>query len=146
MTLLHFNQHPIPSVFDRFLNTDLFDLASRNFSRTNMQLPSVNIKETDDAYELDFAASGFEKSNFKVEIHNNMLTVSSEKKDENEKKDSNRFTKREFCYQSFIRSFTLPDLVDEEKIDATYQNGILCVTVPKKEAEKPKETCTIDVK
>ncbi|MDR1584770.1 MAG: Hsp20/alpha crystallin family protein [Prevotellaceae bacterium] len=147
MALVRFNQANTPSVFDRFFDSDLFfDWSNKNFSKTNTTLPSVNIKETKDAYELQLAVPGFEKTDFKVEVHNDVLTVSSEKKEENEGKDGENYTKREFSYQSFSRSFTLPDTADSNRIDAEYKKGILHVSIPKKEEAKPKELRNIEIK
>ena len=74
------NSNQVPSLFDRFFDGDLFDWSNRNFSRTNTTLPSVNIKETADAYEVEVAAPGFDKSDFKLELNHEMLTILSEKK------------------------------------------------------------------
>ena len=146
MALVRFNQQSTPSLFDRFFDSDLFfDWSNKNFLKTNASLPSVNIKEKDDVYELSVAAPGFEKSDFKVEVNNDVLTISSEKKNESETKDDEKFTKREFCYESFSRSFALPELVDSDNIKAEYKRGILYVNIPKKEEAKPKEIRKIDI-
>ncbi|MDO8896442.1 MAG: Hsp20/alpha crystallin family protein, partial [Bacteroidales bacterium] len=97
-----------------------------------------NIKEDENGFEVEMAAPGFEKKDFKIDLNNNLLTISSEKKIENETKEGQQFTRREYSYQSFSRSFTLPNLVDSEKITAKYENGILKVAIPKKEEAKPK--------
>ena len=144
MSLVRFS-HQVPSVFDRLFEGDLFDWSNRNFSDTNTTLPSVNIKENTEAYEVEVAAPGFEKNDFKLELEHELLTIMSEKKLENETKEGERFTKREFSYQSFSRSFTLPETADAEKIKATYDNGILKVNIPKKEAAKPKPLRVIDI-
>ena len=132
MTLVRFNRN-YPSLFDRFFDNDLFDFATRNFSSTNTTLPSVNIKESNQDYVVEVAAPGLEKSDFKIELNRNVLTVSSEKQVENETKEGEQFTRREFSYQSFSRSFTLPEIADGDKIAAKYENGILSVSIPKKE-------------
>ena len=92
------------------------------------------------------SAPGFEKSDFKIELNNSLLTISSEKKIKNETKEGQQFTRREFSYQSFSRSFTLPDTVEGEKIKAKYDNGILSVSIPKKEEAKPKPVKQIEIK
>lgn len=127
-----------PTLFDRFFENDLFDWSNRNYSATDTTLPSVNIKETKDDFEVEVAAPGFSKNEFKIELENDTLTISSEKKVENETKEGQKFTKREFSYQSFSRSFTLPNSADSEKIQAKYEHGILQVLIPKKEEAKPK--------
>lgn len=144
MSLTRFSQQ-YPSLFDRFFENDLFDWSNRNFSATNTTLPSVNIKESDDDFEVEVAAPGFVKDDFKVELNRDMLTISSEKEINNEIKEGQQFTQREFSYQSFSRSFTLPNIVDSEKIGARYENGILRITIPKKEEVKPRPPKQISI-
>lgn len=137
MALVRFsNQYP--TVFDRFFENDLFDWSNRHFSNTETTLPSVNIKESPDEFEVELAAPGFVKADFNIELNHDMLTISSEKQVENETKDGQQFARREFSYQSFSRSFTLPNTADSDKIRAKYDNGILRVSIPKKEEAKPK--------
>ncbi|MGB4414448.1 MAG: Hsp20/alpha crystallin family protein [Paludibacter sp.] len=136
----------LPSLFDRFFEGDLFDWSNRNFSLTNTTLPSVNIKESNDAFTVEVAAPGFDKSDFKLELNHDLLTISSEKQMENETKEDEQFTRREFSYQSFTRTFTLPNTVEEDKIKATYDNGILKISIPKKEEAKPKPSKVIEIK
>lgn len=137
MSLIRFTNQ-FPSLFDRFFENDMFDWSNRNFSTTNTTLPSVNVKEDTERFEVEMAAPGFEKEDFKIELNNSVLTISSEKNFENETKEGERFTKREFSYQSFCRSFSLPVTVENEKITAKYEHGILKVSIPKKEEAKPK--------
>jgi len=143
--LLVRNSNQAPSVFDRFFDGEMFDWNNRNFSKTNTTLPSVNIKENAESFAVELAAPGFEKADFKIELNRNMLTISSEKKLENETKEGEVFTKREFSYQSFSRSFTLPQIADGDRIEANYVNGILTVSIPKREEAKPKPARTIDI-
>ena len=144
MSLVRFSSQ-LPSVFDRLLEGDLFDWSNRNYSITNTTLPSVNIKQNTDEYLVEVAAPGFNKGDFKLELNHDLLTISSEKKVESESKDGELFTKREFSYQSFSRSFTLPQTADYDKIEANYENGILAVRIPKKEEAKPKPAKTIEI-
>ncbi|PKP10729.1 MAG: heat-shock protein [Bacteroidetes bacterium HGW-Bacteroidetes-4] len=137
MSLVRFS-NTFPTLFDRFFENDLFDWSNRNFSSTNTTLPSVNIKETNDDFEVEVAAPGFSKTDFKIELNHDVLTVSSDKEVKNETKDGQQFTRREFSYQSFSRSFTLPNSADSDKIKALYDNGILKIVIPKKEEAKPK--------
>ena len=139
------NPNQLPSLFDRFFDGEMFDWSNRNFSNTNTTLPSVNIKENPDAFTVEVAAPGFDKNDFKLELNHNTLTVSSEKKVESETKENEVFTKREFSYQSFSRSFTLPMIPDGERISANYENGILLVSIPKKEEAKPKPSRMIEI-
>ena len=144
MTLVRFTGNPL---IDRFFDTDLFDWTSKNYSRTNTTLPSVNVKESDNEFSIEVAAPGFDKTDFKIEVHNDVLTVSSEKQTENETKDeSERYTKREFSYQSFSRSISLPLTADGDKVEAVYDKGILTVSIPKKEEAKPKAPRAIEIK
>ena len=136
MTLARFNNYP--SVFDQLFDTDLFDWNNRNYSDTNTTLPSVNIKENADAFKVEMAVPGFDKKDFKIELNQNVLTISSEKKVENETKNDEHFTRREYSYQSFCRSFTLPEAANGDKISAKYDNGILNIEIPKREEAKPK--------
>jgi len=135
-----------PSLFNDFLGRDWMDFNSRNFSTTNTTLPSVNIKEDVNGFEVELAAPGLEKGDFKVELDKSVLTISSDKKVENETKEGQQFTRREFSYQSFSRSFTLPSIVEADKIAAKYENGILRVSIPKKEEAKPKPAKQIEIK
>ena len=139
------NTYQVPSLFDRFFDGDMFDWSNRNFSNTNTTIPSVNIKENTDAFMVEVAAPGFEKGDFKIELNLNTLSISSEKKVENETREGEVFTKREFSYQSFSRSFTLPQIADGDRIEANYQNGILTVLIPKREEAKPKPARMIEI-
>ena len=96
------------------------------------RMPSVNITENDKDFKIEMAAPGLERKDFKVEIENGILFISSEKKEE-VKEDNKLFTRREFSYNSFSRSFTLPDNCMPDKIEAHYENGILQIILPKKE-------------
>jgi len=124
--------------FNDFLNRDWFDWNNQNYSLTNTTIPSVNIKETGDEFEVEMAAPGMKKQDFKIELNNNVLTISSEKQEENETKEGKNVTRREFSYQSFSRSFALPAIVETDKITAKYENGLLKLNIPKKEEAKPK--------
>ena len=144
MAIVRFSNQ-FPRLFDRFFEGDLFDWSNRNFSDTNTTLPSVNIIESSEAFDVEVAAPGFSKDEFNIELDNDLLTISSEKKVENETKEGESFTRREFSYQSFSRSFTLPNNVNSEKIKAKYENGILRVSIPKKEEAKPKPAKQIQI-
>lgn len=135
MTLIRRDQN-LP-VFSNFFNDF--------FYQTNTTLPSVNIKEGNDGFVVEVAAPGLEKEDFKISIDRGVLNISSEKSLENESKNEERFTRREFSYQSFCRSFSLPDSADSDKIGAKYDNGILYVSIPKREEAKPKPARTIEI-
>ena len=132
------SENYFPSIFDRFFNNDLMDWNLSNFSSTNTSLPAVNVKENDNEFCIEVAAPGLTKKDFNIHFHNNVLTISSEKKNEKEEKKEN-YTRREFSYQSFQRSFTVAEnTVDREEIAAKYADGILTITLPKREEVKPK--------
>ncbi len=132
------NENYFPSFFDRFWNNELMDWNRSNFSSTNTSLPAVNVKETDDDFIIELAAPGMNKKDFKISFNNNVLTISSELKDEKEESEDN-YTRKEFSYQSFQRSFTVPEnIVNGEKISAKYNEGILNIVLPKREEVKPQ--------
>ena len=131
----------IPNLFDDFFR----DWSVTNFSETNTSLPAVNIKENDDEFTVEVAAPGMEKEDFKIHLENDVLTISSEKTTENNEKND-RYTRKEYSYQSFERSFNLPkNTVDSEKISAQYKNGELVIAIPKRIEAKPKPAKLIEV-
>ena len=108
-------------------------------------MPSVNIRETADNYEVEVAAPGMEKKDFKITLDGNLLTISSSKQQSGEE-TNDRYTRREFSYQAFQRSFELPkDVVDEDNINARYENGLLYLSIPKREEAKKKEPKMIEI-
>lgn len=146
MTLVRRTSSYLPSFWDNFFNRDLMDWTNTNFSSTDTTLPAVNVKEDDDAFLIEVAAPGMKKDDFKVNFENNLLTITSEKKEEKHEEEKGRYSRREFSYQSFQRSFTVPEsVVEGEKISAKYCEGILCITLPKKEEVKPKPARQIDI-
>ena len=123
------NKFRVPGLLDDFFGSDWFNDRS-NWDYQN-NVPAVNISEDKDSYEIELAAPGIEKKDFKIDLHNNVLTVSSEKKEENQQKEDN-YMRKEFSYRSFSRSFTLPETVNSDKIKADHSNGVLKIHVPKK--------------
>ncbi len=139
-------QHHFPTLFDDFFNRDVFNWGLTNYSDTNTTIPAVNIKETRENYEVEVAAPGMNKGDFNVQLDGNMLTISSEKQSQQEQQDEVRYTSREFSYQSFSRTFTLQkDVVDTEKIQAIYEQGVLHLVIPKKEEAKQKGPRRIEI-
>ena len=135
-----------PNVFDDLFTRDLWNWGLTNNSSTNTTVPAVNIRETADNYDVEVAAPGMTKDDFRVELDGNTLTITSEKKDEREQKEGERYTRQEFSYQSFQRSFQLhKDVVDIEKIEAKYENGVLHLVIPKKEEVKQKPPRMIQI-
>lgn len=109
-------------------------------------LPAVNVKENEDSFIIEVVAPGFKKENFEVSVENEVLTISATEEEKKEEKKDN-YTKREFNYSSFTRSFHLPkDMVDESTIKGNYKDGILEVYLGKKEEVKPKPARMIEVK
>ncbi|HEU4904229.1 MAG TPA: Hsp20/alpha crystallin family protein [Flavisolibacter sp.] len=136
----------MPSVFEDFFKPwDLLVDDSRIMNRM-ANVPAVNIKENSDNYTVSLAAPGLKKEDFKIDVEGNMLTISSEKEETKETKEET-FSRREYSYNSFSRSFTLPEDVKLEAIDAHYQNGELMIVLPRKEeAKKANVTKKIEVK
>jgi len=132
----------LPSLLEDFFN-DSFLTRFFNWDEYKT-IPAVNIIEGKDEYKIEVAAPGLSKEDFKVELDGNVLTISSEKEQKKEEKDEN-VLRREFCYSSFRRSFTLPDDVNIEKIKASHNDGILTVTLPKKEEAKAKPVKEIKI-
>ena len=149
MTLVKRNGNllnPLPVLFDDFFNRDLFNWGNSNFSDTNTTIPAVNIKETAENYEVEVAAPGMTKKDFKVELDGNALTISSERSHQKEEREDERYSRKEFSYQSFQRTFTLQkDVVDIDKIQAKYENGLLHLLIPKKEKAKQKPPRLIQI-
>src|ERR1700709_569438 len=137
MTLVKFNNgHKTNAVNPWF--SDVFD-SLINDSRLNdrfiNKIPAVNIAETENEFHIELAAPGLKKEDFKINLDKNVLSVSAEKKAENEE-ESKKYSKREYSYNSFVRSFTLPESADYSKIDAEYTDGVLKLNVTKKEEAK----------
>jgi HSP20 family protein len=129
----------LPMLFDDFFSREIFDWKNSNFSNTSTTIPAVNIKETPEHYEVEVAAPGMTKKDFNLELDGNILTISSERQSQREENESERYSLREFSYQSFQRTFTLQkEVVDVEKIEAKYENGILRLLIPKKEEARQK--------
>lgn len=136
----------MPSVFDDFFKPwDLLVDDSRIMNRM-ANVPAVNIQENSDNYTVSLAAPGLKKEDFKIDVEGNMLSISSEKEETKETKEET-FSRREYSYNSFSRSFTLPEDVKMEAIDARYENGELKIVLPRKEeAKKANVTKKIEVK
>lgn len=132
MNLIRFNQHPVSMLNEMMEGFDRNWLRS---SETRPMMPAVNISEKEDDFMLELAVPGMQKSDFKINLDNNVLTISSEKEDESEEK-TEKYSRREFCYSSFSRSFTLPKSINFDKIKADYKDGVLKVNLPKREDAK----------
>jgi HSP20 family protein len=142
MNLIRRTSNPLfPSLLDEFFGSDtpFSGLPPRS------HVPSVNISETDTNFELALAAPGKTRKDFNVELDDHVLTVSSESKHEDESK-TDQYTRREFRYDNFQRSFRLPETVDTSGIKAKYDNGILTITLPKHEEAIPEPKKQIEIK
>ncbi len=136
------NRRFLPSFTDDFLGKDF--LSDFFDSSVNKTIPEVNVLENNDAFTIEVAAPGVEKKDFKIDLNNRILTISSEREakqiDEKEK-----YVRREFSYNSFQRSFGLPDSVDLDKIKANHTDGILTIEIPKREEAKEKPAREIKI-
>jgi HSP20 family protein len=144
MTLVKFNRR-FPTFFDDFLTKEIEGL---NSNWNNRQVPAVNIREDDNQFKLEVAAPGLNKDDFKIELEDHVLTISYEHKsgENQQKNEQNQYQYREFRQYSFKRSFNLPKaVVDEDQIKANYENGVLHLSIPKKEEAKPKPARLIDI-
>ena len=133
----------MPLVFDDFFKpwNEWFD---KGFGRT-MNFPAVNITEHKNEYRVALAAPGLKKDDFKIDVDGNMLSIGCEKEESMEEKNK-KFTRKEFSYTSFSRSFTLPEEVNREQIVAKYEDGVLHITLPRKEEMNRQSSKHIDVK
>jgi len=140
MSIVKRNNLVFPSLMNEIFKPDWFG-GMENY-RTNF--PAVNIRENEKDYELELAVPGMKKDDFNVEVDSNIMTISAEVNTEGSISEEN-YTRKEFSFTAFKRSFTLPETINEDKIEASYVNGILKFTLPKKEEAlpKPKRMITI---
>ena len=139
MTNVKFNRRPFEGTFNNIVDdlfTELPALIKNEFNLTDRKgFVPVNVKETDKSYLLEVVAPGFEKADFNLNLDQQLLTISAEKKNET-KEDSHKNIRREYSYHSFKRSFTLDEKIDATNIEASYINGVLTLNLPKKEVVK----------
>lgn len=145
MTHVKFNS-ALPSLVENFLGREFDNLVAPKFYGNHVfgNLPAVNVLEHKEGFKIEVAAPGLKKENFTLNIHNNVLTISATKESKTEETQE-KYTRQEFNYQSFKRTFTLPQTVDGEKIQATYTDGILHIALPKKEEAKEKAARLIEI-
>ena len=132
-----------PGFSNDFWGRDFYPAHYNSFGFKS--LPAVNIGEEDNEYTIEVAAPGLEKKDFRIDLENNCLTISSTRENKNEE-ENEKYTRREFQYNTFSRSFTLPETVDSENIAAKHRDGILYVSIPKKEEAKVKPAREIAIK
>ncbi len=150
MTLIKWKNHPhsadrfsyIPSAFNDFFSNYLNDdVLQKDLFKS---IPAVNISERPNDFRIELAVPGIDKNDFKIEVDKGLLSVSAEKKEE-KKDETQRFTRKEFSYSTFKRSFNLPEHVDTENIAAEYKEGVLILTIPKKKEAKEKSVKEIKI-
>lgn len=142
MNALVKNINGYPNLVNSFFNKELMDeLFAPAHQGT---APAVNVVESAEGYRIEVAAPGLQKSDFKLNLDHNRLTISAEKENKAEA-SGEKYTRREFSYSSFQRTFTLPTTVDGEKINATYTDGVLHVELPKREEAKVKPARSIEI-
>ncbi|GAB3903232.1 hypothetical protein GCM10028803_31310 [Larkinella knui] len=150
MSLVKFNGNgELPSLLNEFMGRDGDDLFNWNWpafarSRVGMSVPAVNIREDNETYHLEIAVPGMKKDDFTVTLDQGKLTVSAQQQHEENHPEA-RYTKREFTFQSFSRSFWLPETCEQNNIDARYTDGILHISLPKKEEAKRKKPTQIQI-
>ena len=145
MGLIRFNDRngmsTFSSVMDDFFNRSFADLGG---VVADNRLPAVNVKETDEAFGLEVALPGVAKDQVNVALEKDQLTISSEVESEKEESKGG-YTRREFGHKSFRRVFNLPEIADQEKVGATFENGVLHINIPKRSEQELKNTRTISV-
>ena len=140
MSIVRRNNLLFPSLMNEFFKPDWFG----GMEKFENRIPAVNIKESETGFELELAIPGQNKEDFNVEIDDHVMTISMESKSEDHTSDEN-YTRKEFSYQSFKRSFTLPETVNEDKIEASYVDGILKFSLPKRDEALPKPKKTVEI-
>ncbi|MCO6476348.1 MAG: Hsp20/alpha crystallin family protein [Phaeodactylibacter sp.] len=146
MSLVRYNPFATKSVsnfFDEMFNRNITDFFGSDFS---MSTPSVNVVEKDDSYRVEVAAPGLEKEDFEVSVDNGFLNISAKKEHKDEVKEGDKYMRREFNFSSFTRSFQLPETVKADDIAANYENGVLKITLPKKDEAKIEAAKVIEIK
>ncbi len=145
MKLMKRNNGLFPTLWSGFADDDWF--RTPDLTNWGTTTPAVNILETEDGFKVELAVPGMKKEDFTIDLDKDVLTISAEDKFESEEKDTEgRYTRREFSYSTFKRSFTLPKTIDGDKITAAYNEGVLEIVLPKKEEAKPKPPVAIKVK
>jgi len=134
----------LPFLFNDFFATDWLG-GTTNTSKIGFNTPAVNVKESDDNFTLEIAAPGLVKEDFNIELNNDVLAISSKSMVDKESKINEKYTRKEFNYSAFKRIFNLPDTVEGSKIEASYKNGVLLITLPKKEEAKVQPKRLIEI-
>ena len=138
-----FKSRTLPGLFDEFFNGNL--LPNYIEEGAWKSTPAVNIYENNEKFEIEIAAPGLDKEDFKIDLKDEYLMVYSEKKDKKEEKEKGKVVRTEFRYSSFQRSFALPKNIDASAINATHKNGILKIELPKRVEQKDNNTRQIEI-
>jgi HSP20 family protein len=133
----------MPSIVDDFFGRDMLSNFFDDY-QTGISIPAVNIIEGKEDFRIEVAAPGLDKKDFTIDVKNNVLFITSEKRNE-EEQNGEKYMRREFSYSSFKRSFSLPNSVDSDKIKATHKDGVLSIQIPKKEEAKEKPPKQIQI-
>jgi len=141
--LARINRNYVPAYWDDFFNDSFFKQVNSSTSRGNN--PAVNVSEDEKGFTIEVAAPGIDRKDFRLEIENDVLTISSEHK-ESKKEEKQNYLRREFNYKTFKRSFELPETIDQEKINATHEAGVLTLSLPKIEEVVQKAPKQIEIK
>lgn len=134
----------LPSMFDDMFRNDWLN-EMNNSDNLGVNVPAVNIRDNETDFVVELATPGKKKEDFNIELDNDILTISSEEKQSPASEEKGKFTRREFSYTSFARSFNLPESANNEEIVANYENGVLKVSIPKREDAKPAPKRLIEV-
>ncbi len=139
----------LPSLIENFFGRDMNDLFNSNSSWVS-NVPAVNVVEHKDGFRIEVAAPGLKKEDFKLNLNHNNLTISAyqatqQEQPNDEGRDKEKYTRREFSYSSFQRTFTLPTSVDADNIQASYTDGVLKIEIPKREEAKVKPPRQIEI-
>ncbi len=145
MTLIRSSERLYPTLFNNLFGRELLDWNNAGFSANNTTLPAVNVQEDESRIQIEVAAPGMKKEDFKVDLEHNLLTVSAEVEEE-KNVSAERYSRKEFCYRSFRRQFSVPvESINGDQIQASYKDGILVLTLPKREELKPKPARAIEI-
>lgn len=134
-------QSSLSRMMDEFINVGLSTDLNNNLMANQ---PSVNVVETEHSFRVEVAAPGLEKGDFNIKVEDDLLSISGQRKEEKEEKEGN-YTKREFNYSSFSRSFRLPEICNSRDISANYDKGVLNLNIPKKEEAKKQSARTVEI-
>lgn len=147
MTTVKFNNRiPFPAFADRFFNGDPLAMAESRVKRDHGFSVAANVRETETAFEVEILAPGRQRNDFKVQLHEQVLSISSEAKAESDNQEAQgKYNRKEFSFDRFERSFSLPENIQDSQIKATYETGILKLVIPKKEAAKAPQPRLIDI-